>query len=1024
MMKALIKLLFALGLFVLAAGLIVPGFIDWNQHKDKITTRLSAYFQRKIDVAGNVSLQLLPQPEIMLESVSVANAAGARAASLMTLAKLGIRIKFSPLLKGRIEVESIDLVEPVLNLEVLPGGKANWTGVLKEQSAGVLGGAAPDVKLNQVSVIRGIFNYTNPATGSKLKIEDLNLSIIADTLLGPYMVTGSMQYRGLPVKIEAGTEKYVSPTPVAIRVGFLPARNLPMVKFNGVADFQSDLDLQGELSVTQGDLASLLDIPALKDVHFLHDPVALRSVMEFKNSQFSMSDIKAKFGQKGELQGKISVQFSRERKPVVQMDIEGSNLTVTDKAGDIYLALPDGFSGSLRGKGKNIVWGGYRIGSVVVVTDFDSKEWKIKSSRIDLPGGGQLKLSGTVSPENDSGAYTIQLTTDDLTKTIRALQPAQSSIFKSLGDAGAVRKIALSSGLIISPARISFFNMDATVEDRMKLSGVINIDRMLQKPNFVAKLNFSDWDTSAVPPEVFDGFLQKMGQADADVELSFSNYTRNDLRMPEMALSGKINPSGIDLSYAVNIEQAGLAVESFLPPSLLSWNKANINGKVIGNSQTRSFTARGTVAGSTVMLTGVVSAGVYHGSLKVKDQNAEVALALLRLPVNGLAGDKGAVDMSGELNGTKDNYRIDKLRLTIGSADLSGTLERKDNKLTADLYSPKLDLDRWLSGVWMTAQNIVLRLHGDELIFQGTRVAAPQLTAEVVNASVHIADLSGTVWGGKLKADLSLTQQAQGGWSSVFKGSVKQADLSGLSGRLGLGSIFLPGMGDIDFNLTSPDNTPVTAAGSFAVKASSVKVDKFNFSKLGAEIDSMTAVPTALQQIVDHSLRQNGDTTFRDISGQFKVDKGKITIERLLLPDISGAVNVRGGVNAKTGSYNISAMIGLSQPSKFPEFKVQRSSDASDYMVDTAPIVKFIIKNNPPPLMVQPDVNPVPAPATALPPVPYSEEKGGLQDVLKRLDEEPPTPIPAKRQEDTNKELQNMLIREMMQEQSGVGALP
>lgn len=1026
MMKALIKFLFIFGLFALVAGLVAPGFIDWNQHKDKITARLSAYFQRKIDVAGNVSLRLLPQPEILLESVTVANAAGARSASLMTLESLGIRVKFAPLLEGKIEVESIDLVEPVLNLEVLPGGKANWTGVLKEQSAGVLGSAAPSVKLNQVSVARGTLNYANPATGAKLKLESLSLSIMADTLLGPYTVTGSMQYRGIPVKIDAGTEKYASPAPVPVRIGFLPASKLPMVRFNGVADFQSDLDLQGELSVTQGDLASLLDMPSLKDVRFLHDPVTLRGVMEFKNSKFSVGDIKAKFGQKGDLQGKVSVQFSREVKPVVQVDVEGSNLTVLDRTGDVYISPPEGFSGSVHVKGKNLAWGGYKFPSASLATDFISGEWKIISSRINLPGGGQFRAAGTVSPENDSGTYTVQLTTDDLTKTVGGLQPSETSIFKSLGDAGAVKKISLSSSLIVSPARVSLFNIDATVDGGGKISGVVNIDRMAQKPNFVANLNVLDWDTSAIPPEAFGGFLQKMGQADANVELILKNYTRNDLRMPEMSLSGKSSPAGIDLSYSVNIEQAGAAAEALFPPPLRSWNKSIVSGKVIGNSQTRSFTVTGTVSGSTLMMTGVASAGAYQGSLKLKDQNAATALALLNLPVNGLAGDKGAVEMSGELSGTKSSYKIENLQLKAGSAEISGAMERKGGKMTADLSAHKLDLDQWLSGVWVAPQDITLKLRADELIFQRMRVTAPRLTVYAANAAINIPDLSGTVWGGKLSADLSLTPRAEGGWSSAFKGGVKQADLNGLGGRLGLGGDFSAGVGDIYFNLKSPDNTLSAATGNLIVKMGTLKIDKFNIGKLGAEIDRMTAVPTTLQQAVDRSLRQNGGTTYRDISGEFRVDKGKITIEKLVLPDSAGEINVSGSMNAKTGGYNISATVGLVQPPKFPEFKVQRSSDASDYNVDTAPIAKFIIKNNPVPLMVQPEVKPVPMPAVALPPVQPSEEKGGLQDVLKRLGEELSTPAPVVTppQQETSKELQEILMRETIQQEIGAGAAP
>ena len=45
---------------------------------------------------------------------------------MVRLKSLEVRIRFLPLLKGNIEVESVTLVEPVIELEVLADGRANW----------------------------------------------------------------------------------------------------------------------------------------------------------------------------------------------------------------------------------------------------------------------------------------------------------------------------------------------------------------------------------------------------------------------------------------------------------------------------------------------------------------------------------------------------------------------------------------------------------------------------------------------------------------------------------------------------------------------------------------------------------------------------------------------------------------------------------------------------------------------------------------------------------------------------------
>ncbi|MBI3441369.1 MAG: AsmA family protein [Proteobacteria bacterium] len=1036
MMKRLVATLFVLGLLILAAVLIVPSFIDWNQHKDQVLERLSRYFQHKIDIGGNISLQILPQPEVMLESVTVANAAGAKSSQLMTLKQLGVRVKFSPLLEGRIEVESLDLVGPVLNLEILPNSKPNWLDVLKEKSVDALGGAAMAVQLNQVRVVDGALNYFNPATGSKHKIDNLNLSIVADTLLGPYNATGSMEYRGLPVNVDIGTEKYTGTSPMQAHVSFMPVSGLPQVKFSGVVDVQSNMDVQGELLIDKGDLDSLFDSDFLKGINFLSAPTDLRAVLELKDGKASFSDIRAKFGQKGELLGKMSMQFTSDGKRYVRLEAEGNNLVVTDKPANVYLAVPDGFSGSLHAKGKNITWGGYKLGAAEVTTEFDAQEWRIKSAHVELPGGAQLKLAGVVLPSSDSGTYNIQLTTDDMSKMTGALLPAESSIFKSLSDTSIIKKMTLSSGLTVSPARISLFNMDALMEDKMKLSGVINIDRMLQKPNFVAKLNFSDWDISTIPPEVFDRFMQGVLKADADVELTSANFTRNGLKIPSMSLGGKMSEAGIDLTYAIKMAQAGDALAS-LPPPLLSWSNVDMRGEVKGNSQNYALVASGTVGSSETALNGTNVAGTYQLSVHMKDKNSEDGLALLGLPMGRLAGDRGALELAGDLKGTKDNYRIDPLQIKIDAVNISGALEKKDNKFTADLAIPKMDLDRWLTGAWNVRQDITLKLHGTDLVWQGLHISSPLLTAEVGAASIRVPDLTGIAWGGGLRADLALMHHEQGSWSSGFKGNVKQLDLNNLVVRLGLDG-FTAGVGDIDFNLTSPDNTATAAEGGFAVKASNLSLDRFNFDKLGDAIDKTNIVSPTLQQIVDNSLRQNGSTTFKDVQGRFKVDKGKIDIDSLKLSHTSGQVDVSGAANIKASSYNVSGALLLSWPEGLGAIKVHRASGAADYTVDITPIEKFITKNTPVPVVMQPDVPPVPVAAEALPPVqnnpPVQNDNSGtgdIKNVLKRLDEEAPSLPPSvpspprsmvKPKADTDRELQNMLMQEMMQQEgSGIG---
>ena len=266
--------------------------------------------------------------------------------------------------------------------------------------------------------------------------------------------------------------------------------------------------------------------------------------MEFKGSQFALNDIKAKFGKTGTVQGKLSVDFSGKGSPAFLADLEGNNLDVTGKSSATYMDTPADYQGVLHFKGKNILWEGQHLSAVDISTTFTDKDWTIKPALISLPGNSQVKLAGTIMPKANSAAYTsFQVTTDDLGKMVDSFAPADTNIFSALGGAGPFKKLQFAGNLEISPAKISFFNIDATIEDKEKVTGVLNIDRLATKKNVTAKLHLANWDSAAFP----DGFVQAVIKSDADIELTADNFTRNGLKITDLSFKGKTDEKGISI---------------------------------------------------------------------------------------------------------------------------------------------------------------------------------------------------------------------------------------------------------------------------------------------------------------------------------------------------------------------------------------------------------------------------------------------------------------------------------------------
>ena len=102
---------------------------------------------RKLVIDGDLQFSVLPAPRLSVRDARLANIEGASTPDMVRLKSLEVRIRFLPLLQGRIEVESVTLVEPVIELEILADGRANWQFAAprrgRRESGLASGGRAP-----------------------------------------------------------------------------------------------------------------------------------------------------------------------------------------------------------------------------------------------------------------------------------------------------------------------------------------------------------------------------------------------------------------------------------------------------------------------------------------------------------------------------------------------------------------------------------------------------------------------------------------------------------------------------------------------------------------------------------------------------------------------------------------------------------------------------------------------------------------------------------------------------------------
>ena len=247
-----IALIGAVGLIVLllAAVLVGPSFVDWNSQKALIQAEARKATGRELAIEGDVNLSLLPSPTLSAFGVRLANVEGGSASAMVELDALQVEVALLPLLQGTLKVESVALVAPRILLEVLPDGRRNWDldapaaesaprpkapteAAPTESTPAGQSDSAPSepavddesgsdftVQVDSFAIERGLLIYRDAVSGTEERIEDLDGRIVAESLDGPFAVTGEGRLRGVEtaVQVTVGRLQRDGATPVNAEV--------------------------------------------------------------------------------------------------------------------------------------------------------------------------------------------------------------------------------------------------------------------------------------------------------------------------------------------------------------------------------------------------------------------------------------------------------------------------------------------------------------------------------------------------------------------------------------------------------------------------------------------------------------------------------------------------------------------------------------------------------------------------------------------------------------------------------------
>jgi uncharacterized protein involved in outer membrane biogenesis len=741
--------------------LVAPFFIDLNSYKGLIAEKAKEATGRDLVIDGDISLSLLPIPSVSVEGIKFGNAAEGSAANMAEIEKVKVKVALMPLLSGKAEVKSIELVKPTIVLEKLPDGKGNWEiapagGAEATETAPATaesGGSKFDLSIEGASITDGTLVYRDLTTASEQRVENLNVDLSLDSLQGPFKATGGVTAIGMPLGFDVAVGRLDPAQPMPINVTLKVEEANATIGFSGQADLKAAETadqpiVTGKLTGKGDSVAKLIAVlsggkaeegPLAQAFAVDGDIVAGKSAADLKNFTASLGDmnatgsVAAKMGEVTTVDANLAMGRLDLDKlmPVKAADsAEAAPAASTEPAPAGTFSLPEGINANANVTIDQVVYQGNSIDQVKVVAGLADAKLNLTELSAQLPGAAKVKLGGTLVAQNGQPAFAggLDLNAGNLRALIDAF--AKGAVDSVPGDR--LRSFALNSRVTFTPSQVALSDLAAKL-DATKIAGGVTValpdGQKRQRMAFgvglsVDQMNLDGYmpakKAEAAPaaatnkPADIGGnpltALAPLGDLDANIELRAGAITMNDQQIKK-------------LHALIGLAGGVLTIEDLSVGDLMG-GKGAIKGQIVelkGNPRfDLDFDVTAKDANKLAQMAGATPAGKL-GSLSLKGKASgggdevsyDVAMAMSGIGLDGTAKGGAAGLLAGgipRVNSTFD-IKIDKLAPLVAlggsGADNATQLKAADNlgsvafKGTAQSGTDDLayDVDLTLAGV-------------------------------------------------------------------------------------------------------------------------------------------------------------------------------------------------------------------------------------------------------------------------------------------------------------------------------------
>jgi uncharacterized protein involved in outer membrane biogenesis len=718
--KKLLAVIIGLVLLLAAAVVFLPQFIDWNEYKGEIASRAETLTGRQMVIGGDIHIALLPAPALVANDVRVANLRGAATDQMLRLKSLEVRVSLGPLLGGAIQVETVKMVDPVIELERLADGRLNWqfTPLESQSEGGVtmpLPGVASDdaeednataVRLDSFLIENGTVVFRDSKQGMSWQLDGLNARLAADSLSGPFDSAGDLTYRGVPLSYEISLGRVVQGRTLPLNMILKAAPGETEAQLSGaVLDLTESPRFSGKIVASGDTLSKLINdlvgpdtAPAsLKKPFQIEGGITMSAEgLESEDLSVSLGPVRTTGGVRVDFTDPVNVDLRLAANHIdldalLAAEAEGEIAdgakpgpdetevrTVPDEKGavteqppateDAGFAIPKNLTGVFDLSIAAITFSGSNISEARINAEIGGGEITISQLSALLPGGSDLFATGFFSADAGGPKFdgNLDIKISDLRRVFGWLGIEPPDL-----PSDRLRTAALKGRIIADATQIQGRNLDVTIDTSHATGGVTLALRkkLAFGANFkVDRLNLDAYMASddSAPAEKSRPPLdtgQTGGPAAGDDEAD----AKAGNPVPALAFL-----NAFDANLKLQIER--------MTYRRVPFNQVAFDGTLYGgNLEIRDATvgdlvgAQGRITGSLVGLTQIPALKNVH--VELTDIDAVRLLRLFEIDAPFTSNDVGKVSLTGRADGVLLQPKFDLiLKARDTSADLAGRL--------------------------------------------------------------------------------------------------------------------------------------------------------------------------------------------------------------------------------------------------------------------------------------------------------------------------------------------------------------